>query len=120
MEKKKETMMMRPETRNSVIFKDGKQFRLKKIVDMKNGHTKDVIFEEFDEKEFDRKIEKIADYIIAKTNLNIHDVLTEILKTIPTADIDDIKKKVDRKLHPSLYHGCLSVRIGKSEIQIVD
>jgi hypothetical protein len=117
---KKETLIMDPKNRETVIIKDGKKFRMKKIDKLKNGHIGEIIYEEFNEEEFDKKVEKIADYLIAKTGLNIHDVMTEILKNTTMDDLDKLMKKVDKKLHPSLYRGCLVVKIGNAEIPIVD
>ena len=115
---KKDRFVLNPDTK--VFTKDGKKYRMVTDITGRDGHTKRVIFEEFNEKKHESRVNALVKYIQLKSNLTVEDVLIDVCKDISLSDLKKLEQKIRKGSRVTIKHGCLNVRVGGHEISIRD
>ena len=113
-------VIMLPDHRDSVIVIDGVKYRMKGDTLKKNGHLKEIKFEQFNEQEHHDKIEKIAHYLVESTKISAQDIVEDILASQPTDYINKMYGQVKRRQKAHVVRGCLEIQMGDTRIQVVD
>jgi inorganic pyrophosphatase/exopolyphosphatase len=119
MVKKREILKFDPNERDQLLRKDGKTYRLLKTT-VENGHVKDVIFEEIDEPEYEAMLDKIATYLVDKSHIDAKTIITDVLRQSDTSFLNKLIIEVDKGSQVDIVPGCLSLKIGKKKIDIVE
>ena len=114
----KDRIVFTPEESDRILTIDGKKYRMLKET-FSGGHIKDVIFEEFNEEEINKKIDDIAEYLISKSGLDSKTIIKDLLKQMQTIELDKLEKLVIKEEPVEIVPGCLSLKIGKRMIGIV-
>lgn len=115
---KKERLVFSPGAEDRTLEKDGKKYRMYKET-TEGHHLNGVIFEEFDEKELDEKIKKIAEYLTTASKLDAKLIVKDVLRRLDTSTLEKIENQVKREEPVEIVPGCLNLKIGKREIWIV-
>lgn len=73
-------------------------------------HTDKITFKEFDVEEHDEKVE----YIIKKIEDGVtkQELIKELMKHIPSVEIDKAYKALKKRMKPRKQSGCLGFKIG--------
>ncbi len=119
MNNKKERIIFEPNEKDQILLKDGKKFRMLKEV-VENDHVKEVIFEEIDEPEYEVMLDKIASYLINKSGLDAQTIIKDVLRQSSTGYLNKLSLEVDKESPVKIVPGCLSLKIGKRIVEIVD
>lgn len=96
-----------------ILYVDGKKYitsitRNKKIDGI--THADKLLFKEFDEEGFNKKIEYIKNKII--NQLTTDELVVQLLKKLPNSEIDKAYKDLKKGDKPSKQSGCLGFKIG--------
>lgn len=116
---KKERIIFEPEAKDQILLKDGKKFRLLKQT-IENGHIKEVIFEEINEPEYETQLEEISSYLINKSGLDAQTIVKDILRQLDSGYLNKLSIEVKKESPVEIIPGCLSLKIGKKKIDIVE
>ena len=116
--KNKERLIFTPGAEDRILEKDGKKYRMFKET-TEGHHIKGIIFEEYNEKELDEKIDKIAEYLTTASKLDAKMIVKDVLRRMDTSTLDKIENQVNKEEPVDVVPGCLNLKIGKREIWIV-
>ncbi len=119
MSKQRERLVFDPDEKDQILRKDGKKFRLLKTT-VANGHIKDVIFEEIDEPEYEIMLNKIASYLVDKSHIDAKTIIIDVLRQSDTDFLNKVMREVEKGSSVDIIPGCLSLKIGKKKIDIVE
>ena len=119
MTKQRERLTFDPDEKDQILRKDGKKYRLLKTT-VKDGHIKDVIFEEIDEPEYEAMLDKIASYLVDKSHIEAKTIITDVLRQSDTSFLNKVMLEVNKGSPVDIVPGCLSLKIGKKKIDIVE
>lgn len=109
-----------PDDGEKVMIMDGHKYRLKEEMTKKDGHFGKVVFTEFDEKKYSDDLDSIVEYLISESGIKTQDILKDILKKLSLKELKKIKLQVKKKDKVKIKKGCLNLKLGKTEICIVD
>lgn len=116
----KERIILEPDEKDRILVRDGKKFRMLKET-IENGHVKEVIFEEINEDEYENQLDKISSYLINKSNLDAKTIIKDILRKESSESLNKLEREINNKSPPvEVVPGCLSLKVGKRIISIVD
>ena len=118
METKKERIILEPSEKDRILLKGGKKFRMLKET-IENGHIKEVIFEEIDEPEYEKQLDDIASYLVEKSGLDAQTIIKDVLRQSSTEYLNMLSKEVKKESPVKIVPGCLSLKIGKKTIEII-
>jgi len=116
----KERIVFKPDVEERVLVKNGKKYRLIEEVVGKDGHLKKVVFEEFNEKAYNKRIDKLTNYLIKESKISIDDVIKNILLCIDVKTLEKLEKKMKKKVKVKVKKGCLGLKMGNADIPIID
>ena len=117
---KRERIVFKPEVGERVMVKDGKKYRMVEEVIGKDQHVKRVIFEAYDEQDWKKRVDRLADYLINKSHIGIKDVLKSVLNSVDMKTLERLEKKMNQRVKVKVKHGCLALTMGNANIQIVE
>lgn len=116
----KKRLVFMPDVQDKVLIKDGIKYRMIEEVGGKDGHVKKVIFEEFDEADFNKRIDALAEYLVNESGLSAKDVLVSVLNGQAVNSIERLEQKMKKHRRVKIKKGCLNLRMGNAEIPICD
>lgn len=117
---KKERITLQPDVHERVLIKDGKKFRLVKEVVGKDHHVKKIIFEEYDEKDWNKRVNKLVTYLANKSKLSTKDILKSVINSVTYKELGKLEKEMKNKSKVKIQKGCIGLKMGKAEIFISD
>lgn len=109
-----------PDDGEKVMIMDGRKYRLKEEMTKKDGHCGRVVFTEFDEKKYDADLDSVVEYLLSNSGVTAQDILKDVLRKVSLKELDKIKRQVVKKDKVKIKKGCLSLKLGKTEICIID
>jgi len=98
---------------------DGKTYKEEKETSKKKSdHSSKVFFKEVDMHEYDKRIEKIVEYLLSA--FNEKKFLKSLIEGIPLSEIEMIERRMAKKLKVKEKGGCYNLEIGDLEIPMHD
>ena len=102
-----------------VFIINGKTYKEEKETSKKKSdHSSKVFLKEVDMKEYDKRIEKIIDYLVSA--FDEKKFLKSLLEGMPLSELDLIERRMAKKLKVKEKDGCYNLEIGDLEIPIHD
>lgn len=77
---------------NSILYKDGKLYKVRR------HRATSLLYEEVDPKEYDKRIQALAEKIASCPRVNLLDTLKDALYDVSLDFLDRIEKKVNKEL----------------------
>lgn len=106
-----------PEKR--IFHINGKTYVVEKQTSKKKSdHVSKEMIIEIDMKEFDKRVEKIIDYI--ETTFDKRKFLKSLLNTIELSAIEKIERRISKKAKVKEKDGCYNLMIGDFELPVIE
>lgn len=109
-----------PDDGERELVLNGKKYRLKEEQFKRDGHLKNIVFTQIDEKQYNADLDSVVEYLLDGSGISAQDILKDVLKKLSLKELDKIKHQVKKKDKVKIKKGCLSLKLGKTEICIVD
>lgn len=118
MKRKSKIIIEKGDLRDQIMRIGKKAYIEKEILVGRDRHVKRVVLEEIDEKEWEKDIDFVVTNIIKVANKK--QILRQALKSMTLKEIGKIKKEILKGEKPKITEGCYCIRIGKTEIPIIE